>query len=743
MAEISDDVFVINNLSVLFNVSVVVAIFLNLNRFKRIKVNLLLLGVGVFFWMVGDLLWLIYEEYTTIIPDTNVFLLFVYMLTNIFFLISGVHYFFKNYKYWNSYQLALDLLAVSMIAMLSFERFLFGADFLAVMSIYESSILYIYMASDLMLIYLLVIMVFQVGRKTYLLQTVIIGILIFSVSDLFFTYAYLMDIHLADSFLDYATYFSFLVIGIGVITEKSVEYAHQRERLAIKILPRKRKLVWLLLLFPLASAYFRYLNTLQFFIVMSIILLYETLSRVIKNQILTEQLVEKQKEYSQKLEEEVTRRTAELQKLNQTLALESITDPLTKAFNRAYYFDEIKRRIRKGAPFSVISIDINKFKNINDIHGHQIGDEILIGIVKRFTQNACDSSAFARIGGDEFALISELYLKEDLNDLIGKINHIFENGFHVKNFTFYLDCTLGIAIYPKNGETHQELVRNADIALIHAKSKGEKVVFYNYDMVSHILRNNTIVWNLETMNYKDEFTVFYQPQFTCDKELIGMEALIRWNNPELGFVSPGEFIPIAEESGYIIEITHFVFQEAFEQIKKWNDLYNKNLTVGINISPQSFLQKDFIEYLTNLVKEYNVDPKWIDLEITEHSTMPSADLLVDIFKAIDDLGISVSIDDFGTGYSSLSYIKQFEVDQLKIAKELIDHINSVDDDQVIVQATILMAKEMNLLTIAEGVETKEQLDLLKEAGCDRIQGYYLGKPTDSKNFEEIYLKNIS
>lgn len=264
-------------------------------------------------------------------------------------------------------------------------------------------------------------------------------------------------------------------------------------------------------------------------------------------------------------------------------------------------------------------------------------------------------------------------------------------------------------------------------------------MFYSHEHSQLLKRKNKIEILLKTIDYDTEFSLNYQPQISIDgKTLLGVEALLRWHSPELGFVPPSEFIQIAEETGSIIKIGKWVIDTAFNQIKKWHCMGYHSLQIGINLSPLQFDSVDFFPFIIEKIDTYQIDPSWIDFEITESIAMNSGTITEEIFTALAGLGVKISIDDFGTGYSSLSYLKRFDIDRLKIAKELIDHIVDDYEERLIIKSIILMAKGLGLSTIAEGVETIEQLDILRELECNAIQGYYFSKPLTKEVFESTY-----
>lgn len=376
------------------------------------------------------------------------------------------------------------------------------------------------------------------------------------------------------------------------------------------------------------------------------------------------------------------------------------------------------------------------FKIINEVYGYTVGDRVLNEIVNKLLKETDELISLYRLWGDNFILIEQDSKSFVLiEDFVKKLLDLCKVSITEDNVKISVDARIGVVCYPNHAKTVDDILRYSEIALQQAKEYGSYFVF-NREIEKEVTRKNQIKLALQTANYDKEFYLVFQPQFSINKELIGMEALLRWQSPELGFVSPGEFIPVAEETGSIIKLGELVIEKSFKQIKEWNTQYNKNLKIGINISSKQINQKQFLQVLSEKIQEYGVNPDWFDVEITESSAV-NTNLFTKFTSILNNIGVSISIDDFGTGYSSLSYIKKFDVDRLKIAKELVD---TIEADTIIVEAIILMAKGLKVKTIAEGVETEDQLQILKHLGCDEIQGYIWGRPVKADEFERLYLQ---
>ena len=403
--------------------------------------------------------------------------------------------------------------------------------------------------------------------------------------------------------------------------------------------------------------------------------------------------------------------------------------------------------IQEGeSPFHLYYLDLDHFKAINDVHGHEMGDKVIRILAERFNEWKPEDIYVARVGGDEFGIIQKMKPNENqLKDetFCKAIIKLVSKRVEIGDYIFDVGCSIGISRFPIDGDSRDALVKYADLAMYQAKkiSDRNKFVYYSKQHGEQVARNNRIEMLLKTIDYGQEMCMHYQPQFDLmTGELIGAEALIRWNNPEMGFIPPDVFIPISESTGSIIKLGKWIIETVFSQMKSWETQFNRPLKVGINLSPLQFDSSDFFPFIADKIKAYGIDAGLVEFEITENSAMNSGTIMEEIFTGLSGMGIQIAVDDFGTGYSSLSYIKRFDIDRLKIAKELIDHIEVNHDERLIIKAIILMAKGMGLLTIAEGVENEAQRNILRDMGCDAVQGYFYSKPLPVENFEQAYFQ---
>jgi len=421
--------------------------------------------------------------------------------------------------------------------------------------------------------------------------------------------------------------------------------------------------------------------------------------------------------------------------IEQNLEHQAFHDSLTGLPNRALLLDRIDQTIvhakRDLSLIAVLFLDLDNFKQINDSLGHSVGDTVLISISAKLKKALRKSDTIARLGGDEFViLMSDFKKTEEIDEVTTKLFHSLRQPLVIKGSELFVTTSIGISVFPNDGTSPEILLRNADAAMYRAKEKGRNSFeFYTGDMTGRALEKVQLIANLNRALEQEELEVYYQPQYNVKKkQLIGLEALIRWPHADLGFIAPDKFLPLAEESGLIVSLDRWVMQKSLHQMKRWR---NKGLAMGrlgLNLTMQQIDQPDFLEFLIKLMEDTGCEGRSIGFEITEGQLMKNPERTIKLLDCISELGIKISIDDFGTGYSSLAYLKKLPVDTLKIDKEFIRDIPGDEDDASIVKSVIALAKSMRIAVLAEGVETDDQLGFLKKEGCSLIQGYYLSRP---------------
>lgn len=418
-------------------------------------------------------------------------------------------------------------------------------------------------------------------------------------------------------------------------------------------------------------------------------------------------------------------------------------DPLTGIPNRRHFAELLKQELggtrRVDWLLSVLVLDIDRFKYINDLFGPEVGDEVLRRITEIVRSAVGDQDIVARLGSDEFGVIHRYDAQFiDTGAVAEKVRTAVSQKITVGGQDIVATVTIGIASFPDNGRDARTLLKNADMALSRAKSLGRNAVeFYSKEMDDRIVESYAMEKRLVGALRNSEYTVNYQPY--CDlitKRVTGAEALIRWHNSELGFVSPARFIPALEESGMIVDVGEWVLQTACRQIREWNRA-NRTLSVAVNLSHVQFRHRRLVSTVAGMIRELNIDPGQLALELTESICIQDIDFAITVLKKLKDLGVTISIDDFGTGYSSLSYIKRLPVDCLKIDMSFIRDVSRDPDAASIITAITGMARSLKLKTIAEGVESEEQRNILHLLRCDMGQGYYFSPAVGAEAFEKM------
>lgn len=425
------------------------------------------------------------------------------------------------------------------------------------------------------------------------------------------------------------------------------------------------------------------------------------------------------------------------------LQYQATHDALTGLANRILFTERLDFAIKKAqghnTRMALLFVDLDHFKEINDSLGHEAGDKVLAVVTERLRETVKQDEALARFGGDEFTVIVEDAHDAEISALAENILNVLSEPIKVDHNELYVGCSIGVSLFPDNGDTPQDLLKYADAAMYAAKNDGRNNIrYYSSEMTARALERVVMEASLRLGLKNREFIVYFQPQVNGRNDtLIGMEALVRWQSPTIGFVSPAAFIPIAEATGLIVELDRFVMRTAMEQVSQW---YREGYEPGIlamNLTMKQLQQSDFIPFLKHLIEQTQCKVEWIELEVTEDQIMINPDESIQILREISTLGVKIAVDDFGTGYSSLSYLKKLPINKLKIDQSFVRDLPHDEEDAAISKAIVALGQSLNLEIIAEGVETEGQKEFLVANGCEYIQGYLYSKPLQPQDIKMI------
>ena len=432
----------------------------------------------------------------------------------------------------------------------------------------------------------------------------------------------------------------------------------------------------------------------------------------------------------------VARDVTERKVAEETITFQAYHDLLTKLPNRALLRDRLglasMQAKRDNEQLAVMFLDLDRFKNVNDSLGHMIGDELLQQVSNRLRSCVREGDTLARFGGDEFALLLPKIhnSRQDVETIADKIIDILKQPFTVDGHELYVSTSIGISLYPSDGDNMDHLIKNADIAMYNVKGQGKNGYrFYSDEMNKPYFENLEMESAIRKAIEKEQFHLVYQPQINLKTgDIVGVEALLRWDHPEHGTISPSEFIPFAEESGLIVPMGEWVVRSALTELKNWRDMGLPEIRVAVNISAQHLVERNMVKVIQGILEDLKLPGDSLEIEITENAIMDDMDTIIRTLKALSDMGVTVAIDDFGTGYSSLSYLHKLPIHTLKIDRTFLKESRYAKGDHTIVDTIVAMGKGLQLNVIAEGVETQGQLEYLRNIDCYEAQGFLFGKP---------------
>jgi len=424
-------------------------------------------------------------------------------------------------------------------------------------------------------------------------------------------------------------------------------------------------------------------------------------------------------------------------------------DALTGLPNRANLRGRLEQSLasalRESKQVAVMFLDLDRFKAINDSLGHAVGDELLVEVASRLKHAVRESDTVARLGGDEFVVVLTDADVGGAAHVAGKILETIEQSFTVSGKELYTSSSIGICLYPDDGGNAEELMRHADSAMYFAKSQGRgNCQFYTSDMNRRAVDRVELETELRDAIHKQQLLLHYQPQVdTVSGRICGVEALVRWNHPKRGMVSPASFIPIAEETGLINSLGTWVLNEACRELQRWHESGVRGVRMAVNLSARQLRQSNLLDIITRALLEQHLIGEDLELELTESVVMQDPEMAIGVFKDLRSMGIHLAIDDFGTGYSSLSYLKLLPINRLKLDRSFVKDIEHDPNDAAISAATIALAHNLGLQVIAEGVETVKQQEFLREKQCDQLQGFALGKPMPGEAMLVLLMEGMS
>ena len=444
--------------------------------------------------------------------------------------------------------------------------------------------------------------------------------------------------------------------------------------------------------------------------------------------------------FDKRLHHRTDRLASSLAQANRELVQAALHDPLTHLPNRMLLQDRIEQAIeqarRRNGMVAVMFCDLDGFKLVNDVYGHQFGDRLLVLMAERVRGLLRPQDTLARLGGDEFVAVLGVDSADDAEMIAERITNAAAEAFSIDAAELRLSTSIGIALYPEDAATERELMAHADAAMYHTKQSGRNgYTFFTESMQASASRRLRLLQDLRRALERDELVLHYQPKYPASGQpLSGAEALLRWQHPELGMIGPDTFIPIAERSGLILPIGDWVLDKACAQLRSWHDAGHPELTMAVNLSALQFTTPGLIDTVREALARHHLEPRYLTLEVTETTAMKDVEASLQLLNALTAMGVRISIDDFGTGYSSLLYLKRMPASELKIDRAFVRDLETNSEDAAIVSSIVALGRSLQLQVVAEGVETEAQRAYLNQLGCDVLQGYHLGKPMPADEF---------
>ncbi|WP_177214590.1 putative bifunctional diguanylate cyclase/phosphodiesterase [Anaeromicropila populeti] len=726
-------------------VTVIAAYYIRKGYYLKEKETLqkragILLFLSVFSWFLCDAMWCISDLILKTDPNENLVITYGYSATNLFMISSFVVLGYQELKRWRGIQVLIDAFAVSLCSMILVWVIFLNRNLQNAMLVKNDWVAMLSLFIDLLIFIWNCIWFFSIrkGKMALSLKITLFGSLVFVIVDIIYYYEYYYSVYEPNSLLDggYVMAFAFLAIGSILKEKMNVQEAEVETNWDVG----KRNGV-LLFAAPLLLIIFAGIQAEYLLMLVSIIMVYFVISNYTQKNIYRDELLVRERNLNAELEGKVKERTKELNDLLKR-------DVVTGLLSRRYFLEQINKQAKqlmKEETILVFYIDVNKYKLIKTMFGNDIGEKVLTEVGKRLNKYSYgEEDLLASYGEDVFIIsMKGIYSIERGMEIAEHLIQLSSDLYKIEEYEIRVTVNIGVSMFHVDARSCEELIKNADLAMLQAKSEGyNQARAFDEELGEIIFEKNRIEIMLKKVICEEEFFLCYQPQvLAVDGSLIGFEALIRWKTKGGEWISPGQFIPIAEETGFIKPIGGWVMQKAIQQIAVWQKKSFYKLRMAINVSVKQLNEKKFILDLKDTLKKYDVAPESIEIEITESIELEENKEIIVALKKIRDMGISIAIDDFGTGYSSLYYLKNLPVNRIKIAKPLVDHIAQDSYDYAIVQTAVRVAKVKGIHVIAEGVETKEQWECLKTLECDEIQGYYFARPMLPEQAYEQWIKS--
>ena len=715
---------------------------------KLLKISGLFYALAIFARFLCDFSWGFSTLILNVNPENNLLITYGYSLTNLFLLLSLILSGCFQVRNWNKMQVFLDTAMVAVSIMVIVWVFVFEQNTAKAEVLLSDPVSMISLIMDFMIYAWTNIWFFSTRKQKepLFIKFSAAGGVVFVVIDIIYYYEYFYRSYEPNSLLDGGYVIAFALMGIsGLMKIKLINQEDKnqtgaqidKEQFSFKHI--KKELLFLIV--PILLFVFRGIEAPSLLFLITAIMFYFIFTNFTQNSIFRDKILEREKEYISELENRVEERTQEITKVMNT-------DVITGLKNRRYLEEYLEKEIRtidRDEKIYLLYIDQNKYKSVKSIYGKYMAERVLEEVGKRIEKIVEEKNGLATSYGEDI-FVATFKSTEDYEEALRiaeKVINFCSDNYLVENHIISVTLNIGVACYPCDSKNMEELIRNADTAMMQARKTGFNVIQkYDKQIGIYINKRDRIELKLKKVIYDEEFSLQFQPQVNCnDGSIYGVEALIRWFTKKGDYIPPMDFIPITEENGMIISLGYWIMEQAASQLANWKKMYESKIKMAINVSSKQLMEENFTDKLIQILENYQIPKQDFEIEITESIQLETNSMIHETLAKLSSYGISIAIDDFGTGYSSLYYIRELPVNRIKIAKELIDNIDHDIYAKSIVQMVISVAKVNNIKVIAEGVETKEQWECLKEMECDEIQGYLFSKPLVPNELEKNWFRN--